>query len=705
MYSARGGAEAEASGVACVLEDLLARELGCAPDVVAGLLRRLDGDREAVVQVAGVLDVTQRRGLRPLPSPLPLVPAIETAFSDFAPALREKRALLEQALDAGSPCTASLCGGRVLGARVDERSAAWILGTSTAEEVMAAHRRLARRSEHEDAAASAWHRASGSSARDAGAAVELLRAARQLRADDESLPSLRFAALAAQHSTGAVRDQALLIAGVSAMGSGYAAEAAARLSELFRVGSEHAALRGAAVLLAAETHLRGVVPAVAPVDLRPRTDTTADWYAYARAAAFAAALCAERGDRGRAREWLDQLRLAAAKVGAERELRDPVVSMTWLLLGESEADDARGAGPLTGVVYGALRAAVAGDVDAGLRILAAGDYHQADARDPFIAGFERSPLVEAHRAVAEGLLMTWRGDLGAAREHLAAAALKLPVAIPFAGLGVILARRLDLAVIGEIGPISRSLTAALPSPTRVDHLVDRTVRAHLDGRSDEAVALLRLWIERGAPQPVLAVPGIDEIAPGGVDVETIPRHRVEPPEMTLARTLRLRASTIPQAAWASEGSRLEDAAGGIRSPFERARVSAAFGVRAVIHDDPRAGRRHLEAALALFEESGALAWAEQVAERIRLLDQTAEYGDELGDAVEAIRRRWAPMLTHRELQLALAVVGGASNREIASSFTVSVRTVEVHLGRIFAKLGVRTRVELMLLALRSARHG
>ncbi|PCE14723.1 hypothetical protein AUC47_15970 [Microbacterium sp. SZ1] len=689
-----------------VLEDLLARDLGCAPDVVACLFRRLDGDREAVVQVAGVLDVSQRRGLRSLPSPLPLVPAIEAVFSDFVPSPEEKKVLLEQALDAESPCTASRCGDRVLGARVDERLAAWIVGTSTAEEVMAAHRRLAGLySEHDDAAVAAWHRASGASARDAGAAVELLRAAHLLRADDESLPSLRFAALAAQHSSGVVRDQALLTAGVSAMGAGYAAEAAAWLSELFRDGSEHAALLGAAVLLAAETHLRGVVPAVDPVSLRPQTDAAVDWYAYARATAFAAALCAERGDRGRAREWLDQLRLAAAKVGAGRELRDPVVSMTWLLLGESQADDARGTGPLTGVVYGALRAAVGGDVDAGLRILAAGDYPQADARDPFIAGFERSPLIEAHRAVAEGLLMTWRGDLGSAREQLASAALELPVAIPFAGLGVVLARRLDLAVTGEIGPISRSLTAALPAPTRVDHLVDRAVRAHLGRRSDEAVALFRLWVERGAPQPVLAVPGIDEIAPVGLDVEAIPRHRVEPPEMTLARTLRLRASTISQAAWAAEASQLEDAARGIRSPFERARVSAAFGVRAVIHDDPRAGRRHLEAALALFEESGALAWAEQVAERIRMLDQTAEHGDGLGDAVEAIRRRWAPMLTRRELEFALAVVGGASNREIASSFTVSVRTVEVHLGRIFAKLGVRSRVELMLLALRSARHG
>jgi DNA-binding CsgD family transcriptional regulator len=41
---------------------------------------------------------------------------------------------------------------------------------------------------------------------------------------------------------------------------------------------------------------------------------------------------------------------------------------------------------------------------------------------------------------------------------------------------------------------------------------------------------------------------------------------------------------------------------------------------------------------------------------------------------------------------------GASNRDIADALHVSVRTVEVHLGRVFGKLDVRTRVELTVLA-------
>ncbi|MFB4351509.1 LuxR C-terminal-related transcriptional regulator [Microbacterium sp. LS_15] len=580
------------------------------------------------------------------------------------------------------------------------------MGTSTVDEIVAAHRRLGRWSAARgDATAAAWHRACGADARNGDAAAELLRAAARSRHGEESERSLQFAAVAAKHSTGQLREQAVLTAGVSALGAGYAAEAAAWLSELVRNGSEDAALLGVAALLAAETHLRGAVPAVEPGALRPKSGDPGDWYAFARAAAFGAGLCAERGDRAGARAWLHDLRLASSKVGADRELRDPVVSLTWLLLGEGEPDDAAGSGPLTGAVYGALRAAARGDVEVGLRILAAGDYQGAEQRDPWIAGFERSPLVEAYRTVAEALLLTWRGDVHAARERLIAVALELPIAVPFAGLGVVLARRLDLAVLGRLSPFALSVTAALPSPARVDQLVDRALQAHLAGRADEAATFLRLWVDRGSPEGMLAVPGLDEVLPIGVDVDGVRRRGLEPPDMALARLLRVRASTTPQDVWAPEIEHLEEAARGIRSPFERARVSAAFGLRAVIHHDARGGRRHLSAALALFEEAGALAWAGQVAERLRILDQEAERGDELGDAVAAIRRRWEPILTRRELELAMAVVAGASNREIASTFTVSVRTVEVHLGRIFSKLGVRTRVELMLLALRSARHG
>lgn len=53
-----------------------------------------------------------------------------------------------------------------------------------------------------------------------------------------------------------------------------------------------------------------------------------------------------------------------------------------------------------------------------------------------------------------------------------------------------------------------------------------------------------------------------------------------------------------------------------------------------------------------------------------------------------------PRLTRRERKVAAMVHEGASNREIAAAFDLSLRTVEGHLYRIFAKLGISNRAEI-----------
>ena len=57
-------------------------------------------------------------------------------------------------------------------------------------------------------------------------------------------------------------------------------------------------------------------------------------------------------------------------------------------------------------------------------------------------------------------------------------------------------------------------------------------------------------------------------------------------------------------------------------------------------------------------------------------------------------------LTPRELEIVSAVVAGYSNREIAECCKLSEDTVKQHLSNIFDKLGVSTRLELALLAIR-----
>jgi DNA-binding CsgD family transcriptional regulator len=51
-------------------------------------------------------------------------------------------------------------------------------------------------------------------------------------------------------------------------------------------------------------------------------------------------------------------------------------------------------------------------------------------------------------------------------------------------------------------------------------------------------------------------------------------------------------------------------------------------------------------------------------------------------------------LSNREAQVAHAVATGLSNKQVAESLGISVRTVENHLRSIFAKLGVTTRTRL-----------
>ena len=61
-------------------------------------------------------------------------------------------------------------------------------------------------------------------------------------------------------------------------------------------------------------------------------------------------------------------------------------------------------------------------------------------------------------------------------------------------------------------------------------------------------------------------------------------------------------------------------------------------------------------------------------------------------------RRAAPAgtaaLTAREREIAELVAEGRSNKQVAAALFLSEKTVEHHLSRIYAKVGVRSRAEL-----------
>ncbi len=58
-----------------------------------------------------------------------------------------------------------------------------------------------------------------------------------------------------------------------------------------------------------------------------------------------------------------------------------------------------------------------------------------------------------------------------------------------------------------------------------------------------------------------------------------------------------------------------------------------------------------------------------------------------------------PLLTARESEIVDLVISGCRNREISERLTISEKTVKAHLSNIFAKLGVRDRLELAIYAL------
>jgi DNA-binding CsgD family transcriptional regulator len=119
--------------------------------------------------------------------------------------------------------------------------------------------------------------------------------------------------------------------------------------------------------------------------------------------------------------------------------------------------------------------------------------------------------------------------------------------------------------------------------------------------------------------------------------------------------------------------------------WSRARTHLCFGERL-----RRAGRRvdareHLRAALETFEELDARPWAERARGELRATGETHRR-----------RKDWEhERLTPQELQIVLLVARGLTNREVGAGLFLSHKTIEFHLGRVYRKLGLHSRGELI----------
>lgn len=657
---------------------------------------------------------------------------------------------LDEVLDGPVATLLHLAGGRF--SVVDPSLRALVHGRASVAERTAAHLALAdahRAADLEDTAT--WHTALGSLAGDPDLAPSLVALAERLLDAGDVVHAHEVAREAASQSTGSATARAQLVAGIAALRSGHVVDAEAWLQQVMRSPEPALTCRALAPYVTAVTLHTGRVPDDDVAQHLERGIVAGDdahQGAVVEALSTAARLHAERGHLDTAVEYLrtaeealaaieraaGDLTSAAASGDVARVLRlGEIVRLdaAWCaLFGVAQPDgcaerparrvtdatrsrwaarpgpahvpaDAHPDHQTSARALRALQHVLAGDAETAQSSLASAIVTHAPVHDDgtwrSAPGTAVSPLAEALLRAARVVVGLASADLASASEELARASFHVPVDLPLAGVAVAAARRLDVFRLGSESEVSIALAAATPAPlcaaVRREELVDSVLLAERAGARCEASAELELLAGAGPAPWAALLPGLlgDDGRPAPGD----------------------------------------PACGLAAASFQRARHQLAAARVALLAGTATAAHEQLVAAAELFGACGADAWraaaqreSEVAAAPVHLpvglraaLSAPGASSSALGSPALASADRtsagrvdhtpgappqWDRTLTRRELDVALLVVQGASNRDVASTLHVSVRTVEVHLGRVFRKLGARSRVELTVLAHRGA---
>lgn len=284
---------------------------------------------------------------------------------------------------------------------------------------------------------------------------------------------------------------------------------------------------------------------------------------------------------------------------------------------------------------------------------------------------DRARIVDSNHALGmahlfEAQLAAWAGDEETARraarlasDHLAAGgASTIGLEIP-AAMGLLeLSLGNHHAAAGHLAPAARAaIEMHFSEPSSAQFLPDAAEALLALGQTDHAVPIIELLEASGSN-----------------------------PDRPWARAVGARCRGLALAA----SGHLDDSAAAFARAldadnsqpilrYDRARTLLALAGLQRRRNKRRAARASLQEAFDLFEQVGASGWARRTAgEMTRLGLQPAGNDD----------------LTPSEEQVALLAATGMTNRKIATALSISPKTVEAHLTRIYQKLGIHSRAEL-----------
>jgi DNA-binding CsgD family transcriptional regulator len=703
-------------------------------DVARRLCEATHGNPLALVELGGVLSAEQLAGRQALPDPVPAGPTLERAFAWRAERLSgdARQALLVAAValsdevetigaaleslglqhDALEPAEdaglISLADGRVHFRHPLVRSA--VFHAAPPSERRTAHRALAGAlRERDDPERLAWHLAGAAISVDEEAAIALERAAEQARA--RSSYAAAAAALARAASLTAdeeARPRRLFAAADAAFSAGRSEEALTYLAE--PLAQEEPCLRAAALRLQGRIEYFNGRPKQAGAVLVEASELLEDIDRELAIEICVEACSARLGVADAEGMLASAERAEELAAGISNGYLRNLVTLTrgWVLCYVGRSDEG------VPLLCQAVDAAEGAELDPQGLMRISGALEWLDrSRDAY-----RYTLRDVGRAREDGAVgmlpfllyqQAWHaGRAGLLSEGYAAAS---------EGLG--LARELDLwlprlqsllvlsAITARRGAESECIAYIdeVKAPLEETGLVGyRVWLAHSQGllavslsRHDDAIRELetvakgldefgihsRVIVPRSELAEVHARAGDEKAAEAALAAYESSREPQSP--IARATAARVRGLLAPDDAFEQAFEETFALHEDSDDRWSLARTQLAFGERL-----RRAGRRldareQLRAALEIFEDQGAEAWVERV-------------GAELRASGETLRRRksWeAEELTPQELQIALHVARGMTNREVGAALFLSHKTIEFHLGRVYRKLGMHSRAELI----------